>query len=86
MVYNAMIRSNIDFAAPLYGKLSRANKTKFNSIQYNSLKIILNKREQTSHTEMIKEANIKNIFDHLDELRKKYIGKALSNNQMIIDL
>lgn len=86
MVYNAMVRSNIDFAAPLYGKLSRANKTKFNSIQYNSLKIILNKREQTSHTEMIKEANIKNIFDHLDELRKRYIGKALSNNQMIIDL
>lgn len=32
-VYNAMIRSNIDSAAPVYGKLSKINQAKFNSIQ-----------------------------------------------------
>lgn len=85
-VYNAMIRSNMDFGAALFGRISEINKKKLTSIQYNCLRIILSKEYRTSHSEMISQSKIKPIFKHLNDLKSKYIKRALSNIPMIIDL
>jgi hypothetical protein len=86
-VYNAMIRSNIDFAAPVLGRITKTNKKKFRSIQFNSLRIMLNRKKlRQSHSEMLKTSGIKPIFTHLDDLRENYINKALVNIPMISKL
>ena len=83
-VYNAMRRSNIDFAAPVLGRITKTNKKKFRSIQYNSLRIMLNRKNlRQSHSEMLKTSGIKPIFTHLDDLREYYIKIASVNISMI---
>jgi len=86
-VYNAMIRSNIDFAAPVLGRINNSNQKRLKSIQYNSLRIMLNRKKlRQSHSEMIKVSGIKPIFTHLKGLRESYIEKALKNIPMIKQL
>ena len=86
-VYNAMIRSNMDFAAPIISKISMTCNNKLNSIQYNSLRIILNrKRYKTSHSEMTAASGIKPLSRHINDLKENFIKKALNNNEMIIEL
>jgi len=86
-VYNAMIRSNIDSAAPVLGRIKNINQKKLKSIQYNSLRIMLNRKKlRQSHSEMIKISGIKPIFTHLKGLRESYTEKALKNIPMIKQL
>ncbi len=82
-----MIRSNIDFAAPVLGRIKNSNQKKLKSIQYNSLRIMLNRKKlRQSHSEMIKVSGIKPIFSHLKDLRERYMEKALKNIPMLKQL
>ena len=85
-VYNAMIRSNIDYAAPLVDNVSQIDKDKIESIQYHSMRHILNKPYGASHTEMRNELKFKPLSQRNKELKIKYICKSLESNQLIKDL
>ena len=85
-VYNAMIRSNIDFAAPILDSVSQTAKEKIESIQYHSMRHILNKPIGASHTEMREELKFKTLNERIRDLKSKYLSKALKSNQLIQDL
>ena len=85
-VYNSMIRSNIDYAAPLLVDVSETNKKTIESIQYHGMLQISNKSKGSSHTEMRKELKMKSINDRNKELKLKYTANSIQHNPLIKDL
>lgn len=85
-VYNSMVRSNVDYAGPLFENVSESNKNKIESIQYHGMLHILNKPKGSSHTEMRNELKLKSLSERNRDLKIKYIRDSLNNNQLIQDL
>ena len=85
-VYNAMVRSNMDFGAPIFTRISEQNRKKLRSIQYHSMRIILNKKYGTSSSIMSEELNINSLEEHFLNLKNRYVNKALIKNEMLADL
>jgi hypothetical protein len=85
-VYNALVRSNLDFAGPLFNNISDGNKKKLESIQYHSMRIMLNCKYGASSTEMRERLGISTLAEHFAKLNNKYLSMALVKNQLIADL
>ena len=81
-----MIRSHLDFAGPLFNDISDHNKTKLKSIQYHSMRAILNKKYGTSSREMHETLCIETLDDHFIKLKNNYLFQALAYNPMIREL
>ena len=85
-VYNALVRSNLDFAGPLFNNISDGNKKKLESIQYHSMRIMLNCKYGASSTDMRERLGISTLQEHFGMLNNRYLSVALAKNQMIADL
>ena len=81
-----MVRSNMDFGAPIFTRISEQNRKKLRSIQYHSMRIILNKKYGSSSSIMSEELNIKSLEEHFLNLKNRYVNKALIKNEMLADL
>ena len=78
-----MIRSNIDFAAPLLANLSSFSLKPLESIQYHSMVKIVCANSRESHTDMRKRLQIDKISDRCLALKDAYLNQALSENPLI---
>ena len=80
-IYNVLIRSVIEYSA-----ISATNLNMFQIIQNNALRLILNKPKvtRTRIEHLHEEANIDMIDTRLTNLRKRYVLKAIHNNNPII--
>jgi hypothetical protein len=81
-----MVRSNVDYAGPLLADISNINKQTIESIQYHSMRHILNKPTGYSLTEMREELKLPTLEERNNELKIKYINKAFESNTLIKDL
>lgn len=86
IVYNSIIRSNMDFGGPLFNTISDINKRKLRAIQYHSMRFILNRKYGSSGTEMRIKLGLKTLDEHFTSLKKRYLEKALLNNEMLKEL
>jgi hypothetical protein len=78
MVYKALIRSNLEYAAPIL-VLNDYNIKKLHGIQYQALRIILKKPIKTSNKEMHEECNIIQIENRLFNLSRNYLNRNKEN-------
>jgi hypothetical protein len=80
-IYNVLIRSVNEYSA-----ISATNLNMFQIIQNNALRLILNKPKvtRTRIEHLHEEANIDMIDTRLTNLRKRYVLKAIHNNNLII--
>ena len=85
-VYNSMIRSNIDFSAPLLENVSTADKQQLETIQYHSMVQIIKATPMSSATEMREKLKLDKISNRTKELKHNYITDSLSNNKIMKDL
>ena len=85
-VYNSLIRSITDYAAPLLQNITETATNKIETIQYNSMLHILKQPPGTSHSKMRTKLNIGTLNKRHKQLKRNYLQKALKNNKLIIDL
>ena len=85
-VYNSLIRSITDYAAPLLQNITETATNKIETIQYNSMLHILKQPPGTSHRKMRTKLNIGTLNRRHKQLKRNYLQKALKNNKLIIDL
>lgn len=78
MVYKALIRSNLEYAAPIL-VLKQANINRLKGIQYHALRIILKKPIMTSSKELHELAGIAELEDRLYSLSTNYLKKNEEN-------
>lgn len=78
MVYKSLIRSNIEYAAPIL-IVNDSNIRRLHGIQYSALRIILKKPIKTSSKEMHKETNLLTIEERLYKLANNYLVKNEEN-------
>jgi hypothetical protein len=85
-IYNVLIRSIIEYSAIIAPIISAANLNTLQIIQNNALRLILNKPKitRTRIEYLHEEANIDMIDTRLTTLRKRYVLKAIHNNNPII--
>ena len=76
----------MDFAAPLMSRVKKTHMKKLTSIQYHSFRNILKRRGGSSSSKMYKELNVKPLTEHFENLKKRYLNKALDSNPMICEL
>ena len=81
-----MIRSVIEYSAIIAPIISATNLNMLQIIQNNALRLILNKPKvtRTRIEHLHEEANIDMIDTRLTSLRKRYVLKAIHNNNPII--
>ncbi len=85
-VYNSLIRSITDYAAPLLQNITETATKKIETIQYNSMLHILKQPPRTSHKKMRAKLNIGTLNRRHKQLKRNYLQKALKDNKLIIDL
>jgi hypothetical protein len=83
IIYFSLIRSNIDYASVLNNHVSDYCKKRLQGIQYNSLRLILNKPLAYSSTEMHKNLKLNTIQERSKYLHEKYKKESKENNPII---
>jgi hypothetical protein len=85
-VYKALIRSCMEYAAPLL-QSNKDNIKKLNGIQYRALKIIFKAPLGASSTELHTKGNIEKVKERLAKLSNNYARKTLkTGNELLSDL
>ena len=85
-IYNVLIRSIIDYSSIIAPIISATNLNVLQIIQNKSLRIIYKNSlfSRTSNEWLHEQASLCTIKDRLKLLRKRYIRKAIANNNPII--
>ncbi len=85
-IYNVLIRSIIYFSSIIAPKISTTNLNVLQIIQNKALRIIYKKSlfSRTTNEWLHEQASLCTIKDRLKLLRKRYIRKAIANNNPII--
>ena len=83
-IYQSMIRSNIDYAAPLLTKINISSAKTLESIQYHSMRIILNERLGSSNKRMRDKLGLETIKTRILNLKASYLSSAIQNNNKLI--
>jgi hypothetical protein len=85
-IYNVLIRSIIDYSSIIAPIISATNLNVLQIIQNKALRIIYKKSlfTRTSNEWLHEQASLCTIKDRLKLLRKRYIRKAIANNNPII--
>ncbi|KAF2347802.1 Ribonuclease H domain [Trinorchestia longiramus] len=76
-LYKTLIRSRLDYAAPLYGTAAPSNLCKLNSIQNQCLRIATGCRKTTPITSLQIEADIPPLALHREEIACRYYCRLL---------
>jgi hypothetical protein len=87
-IYFTLVRSVIEYSATIAPALGKGNYKKLQIIQNNALCIILHvkKIEHLNIEELHRRAGVIQIKERLDELRTRYIEKAIEdNNPLVLD-
>ena len=85
-VYKALIRSCMEYTAPLL-QSNKDNIKKLNGIQYRALKIIFKAPLGASSTELHTKGNIEKVKERLAKLSNNYARKTLkTGNELLSDL
>ena len=84
-IYKSLIRSILDYSSFIIDSISQSFIKKLEAIQNNVLRIIFQtKWDELSTNELRENANIIRIEDRLKTLNKRYLKKALLNNNPLI--
>jgi hypothetical protein len=86
MVYNSLIRSNLEYAAPIL-VLKQTNINRIKGIQYLSLRILFKKPIMTSLKELHELSGLVELEDRLFNLSYNYLLKNEDNplNKMLLE-
>lgn len=85
-VYATLVRSVIEYGAPLWNGLSPQNIKSLESIQYHALRIILKLPIGSTKTQIYETINIPRLSDRFELLHSKYINRALNNIDLMNNL
>ena len=85
-IYTSLIRSVVEYGAPLWKNLSDENKKELEAIQYHALRIIANLPIGCTNSELYEHFSIPRLVERFENLHERYVYKSLNNNELLSDL
>lgn len=86
LIYKAIIRPIITYAAPIWKTTANTNLLKLQRFQNKCLRLITNKNRYTKIKDLHSEAEIEYLGDYIDCLAKTFYNTQLKNNPLLNNL
>lgn len=85
-IYTSLIRSVVEYGAPLWKNLAEEQKKELEAIQYHALRIIANLPVGCTNTQLYQHFTIPRLSERFEYLHERYVYKSLNNNELLSDL